>query len=106
MIKGLLALFRSGVIFDPFVLMGILLGLITALSGNEEAMKQLYNGNSLYLLVLLLSILYNYFIKKEYKDDGERVDYVKMIFNIILSLVKFVVSCAFAIVFVLMLFSF
>lgn len=106
MIKGLLALFRTGLIFDPFVLMGVLLGLVTVLSGNKEATEEMYKGDSLYLLVLLLSVLYNYFIKKEYKDDGESVNYVKMMINIILSLVKFVLACAFSIVFVLIVFSF
>lgn len=106
MIKGLLALFRSGVIFDPFVLMGIILGIFTALSSNKEAVEHMYNSDSFYLLIMLLAVLYNFFIKKVYKDDGFKIDYPRMIWQIVLSVVKFVLACAFTIVFILMIFSF
>lgn len=106
MIKGILALFRTGIIFDPFVLFGIIMGFITALSPNQETMEILYRQNSFYLLILLLAFLYHYFVKKVFKDDGCTPDYVRMVFNIVFSVVKFIVSCALSIVFVLMLFSF
>lgn len=106
MFKGVLALFRSGVIFDPFVLSGILMGLITVFSKNKETFEALYKNNSFYLLILLLGFLYNFFFKKVYQDDGETLNYLVMGWNILMSLVKFVISCAFSIVFVMMLFSF
>lgn len=106
MLRGFLALFRTGIIFDPFVLLGVIMGLATALSKNKETYEALYSNNSFYLLILLLAFLYNFFFKKIYKDDGETINYVMMGVNVILSLVKFVLSCAFSIVFILMLFSF
>lgn len=106
MIRGLLALFRSGAIFDPFVLLGIIMGIFTSMSPNKEAVEAMYKQDSFYLLILLLAFLYNYFVKKVYKDDGETLDYMRMVWNIILSLIKFVLSCAFTIVFIMMLFSF
>lgn len=106
MIKGILALFRSGIIFDPFVLFGVVSGLIFAMSPNKEAIEQLLSQNSFYLLVLILGGLYNFFIKKVYKDDGETPDYLRIIWNTLMSLVKYVISCAFAMMFVLMVFSF
>lgn len=101
-----MALFRTGIIFDPFVLLGVIMGLATALSKNKEMYEALYSNNNFYLLILLLAFLYNFFFKKVYKDDGETVNYGLMVWNILLSLVKFVLSCAFSIVFILMLFSF
>ncbi len=106
MIKGILALFNTGIIFDPFVLCGILLGIFTAFTPDTELMENLFRQNSFYLLILLLSFLYNYLLKKVYKDDGYTLDYVRMALNIVLSLVKFVVSCALSIVFIMMLFAF
>ena len=106
MFRGVLALFRSGAIFDPFVLSGILMGLITVFSKNKETFEALYKNNSFYLLILLLGFLYNFFFKKVYQDDGETLNYLVMGWNILMSLVKFVISCAFSIVFVMMLFSF
>lgn len=106
MIKGILALFKTGIIFDPFVLLGIVMGFIVALSPNQETMEILYKQNSFYLLILLLAFLYNYFVKKVFKDDGYTPDYVRMALNIVLSVVKFIVSCVLSIIFVLMLFSF
>lgn len=106
MIKGILALFKTGVIFDPFVLSGIVLGFFTILSPNPEVMALLYKQNSFYLLILFFSFLYHYLLKKVYKDDGYTLDYMRMIINIILSLVKFAISCALSIVFILILFAF
>ncbi len=106
MIKGILALFKTGIIFDPFVLCGILMGFITAFSSHKEVLENLYKQNSFYLLLLLLAFFYHYLLKKVYKDDGYTLDYLRMALNIVLSVVKFVVACALSIVFVLMLFAF
>lgn len=106
MIKGILALFRTGIIFDPFVLVGILMGFFAALSPNKEAVEILFKQNSFYLLILLVAFLYHYFLKKVYKEDGNTLDYVRMALNIVFSVVKFVISCAFSIIFIMMLFAF
>lgn len=106
MLRGFLALFRTGAIFDPFVLLGVIMGLATVFSKNKEAFEALYKNNSFYLLILLLGFLYNFFFKKVYKDDGETPNYLLMAWDVLMSLVKFIFSCAAAIVFVMMLFSF
>lgn len=106
MIKGFLALFRSGVIFDPFVLAGVLMGLFAAITPNKEAVEVLFKQNSFYLLILLLAFLYNYLVKKIYKDDGLSLDYLRMGGKIIASFIKFIISCVFSILFVLMIASF
>lgn len=106
MIRGILALFRSGIIFDPFVLFGVLSGLVFAMSPNKEMVEQILSQNSFYLLILLLGALYNFFVKRVYKDDGDTVDYLRVGWNTLMSLVKYVLSCAFAMMFVLMVFSF
>lgn len=106
MIKGILALFKTGIIFDPFVLFGIFMGFFTALSTHQETLKILYQQNSFYLLILLISFIYNYFLKKVYKDDGYTLDYVRMAFNIVFSVVKFIISGVLSFIFIIMLFAF
>lgn len=106
MIKGILALFKTGIIFDPFVLLGIFMGLFVALAPNQVSVRILMEQKSFYLLILLLAFLYNYLLKKVYKDDGFTLDYMRMLGNIVLSVVKFVVAAAFSFVFILMLFAF
>lgn len=104
MIKGFLALFRSGVIFDPFVLMGLVMGIFMAFTPNKEAVQALLKQESFYLLILLLAFLYNYFIKKLYKDDGVSLDYLRMGWNIFASFAKFILACVFSFLFVVGLF--
>lgn len=106
MFKGVIALFKSGIIFDPFVLLGIGLGLTYAFSSDKEVMENLFNSNSLYLLVVMLAFLYNFFIKKVFKEDGISFDYPRFIWNIVKSFAKFMISCVFSILFMMILFAF
>ena len=106
MIKGFLALFRSGVIFDPFVLLGVVMGVFAVVTPNKEAVEALLKQESFYLLILLLAFLYNYLVKKVYKDDGISLDFLRMGWNIFASFAKFIMACVFAILFVMILVSF
>lgn len=104
MIKGFLALFRSGVIFDPFVLLGVVMGIFMAFTPNKEAVEALLKQESFYLLILLLAFLYNWFVKKLYKDDGVSPDYLRMGWNVFASFAKFILACVFSFLSVMALF--
>ncbi|MFR8206725.1 MAG: hypothetical protein ACLU99_10735 [Alphaproteobacteria bacterium] len=58
MIKGIISLFTSGAIFNPMVLLGILLGVLCDVGLSGEEIKELFTDYNLYLLALLVSGLY------------------------------------------------
>ena len=106
MLKGIVALFTSGAIFDPFVLFGIFMGFFAAFSSHPETIETLYRQSSFYLLLLLLAFLYNYFVKKVFKEDGVTPDYGRLFWNVIASVAKFIFSAVLSYVFVLIFLSF
>lgn len=64
MIKGIISLFTSGAIFNPMVLLGILLGVLCDVGLSGEEIKELFTDYNLYLLALLVSGLYIFGFKK------------------------------------------
>lgn len=103
MIKGLMALFTTGVIFNPLVLLGVATGLFAMARLTDGQIKDLFFDYHLYLLVLLISVVYSFVFKKVYKDDGITPDYAAMTFSSLLGVVKFVFAAGMAIAFVMML---
>lgn len=67
MIKGIISLFTSGAIFNPMVLLGILLGVLCDVGLSGEEIKELFTDYNLYLLALLVSGLYIFGFKKYIK---------------------------------------
>lgn len=103
MLKGLAALFSTGVILNPMVLLGILTGLLFAVKLDYEQMSEIYHNYHFYLLALFLAAFYNIFFKKVYKNGGRRLDTTAMSVNIIFSTIKFIASNALTIAFVVMI---
>ncbi len=78
MLKGLKALFTSGIIFRPMVFSGIIIGfLLSAFLDMQEAFP-LFADVSFYLLAAALSGLYTLFFNQVYKDYGHEIDYSAM----------------------------
>ena len=86
MIKGIISLFTSGAIFNPMVLLGILLGVLCDVGLSGEEIKELFTDYNLYLLALLVSGLY-----------------IFGIFLIVWGVVKFTISALLTISFIEML---
>lgn len=103
MIKGLMALFTTGIIFNPMVLLGVAVGFFAMARLNAAQIKELFLDWHLYLLVLLLSALYSFLFKRVYKDDGLTPDNTAMVFATVLGVVKFAFAAAMAMAFVEML---
>ena len=103
MIKGLMALFTTGIIFNPMVLLGVVTGFFAIARLDEEQIKELFFDYHLYLLVLLISAVYSFVFKKVYKDGGVTPDYVVMTFSALLGVVKFAFAAGMAMAFVMML---
>lgn len=76
MLKGLIALFTTGLILNPCLLLGGLLGIISYVGLSDEHLKALYLSYQLYLLFLLFSFGFVYFFKKTLKDNEIDIDWI------------------------------
>ena len=56
MIKGIVALFTSGAIFNPMVLLGIICGIGAMVRLDEEAIRALVTNYHFYLLIVVFQI--------------------------------------------------
>lgn len=102
MFKGIAALFTSGIIFNPMVLLGIVLGIYCAFSLKSDAIAAVYHNYNLYLMALVVSTAYVVVFKKVYKDDGMTLDVPRMALRVIGGVVKFVFASFLTISFVYM----
>lgn len=101
MIKGIVALFTSGAIFNPMILLGIFFGILFDVKMSYEQMiEHIYKNYHFYLLALLLAAAYNFVFHRVYDDGGDKLDKAAMAGNIIFSALKFVVSSALTISFI------
>ena len=103
MIKGILALFRSGLIFNPMVLSGILLGFLSISALDDTKLKALYTNSGLYILMFLISAVYVYFFKCIYFEGGYKINYKETILSMIGHFLMFVISFICSMLFVTML---
>ena len=99
MIKGLIALFTSGVIFSPMVLLGIISGAYCVVRLSPEQIRSLFIDARFYIAVVALSFIYTAFFSRVYDDGGESVDwmatFIKMIQNTIRYFLAFILSMSF-----------
>lgn len=102
MIKGIMALFTSGAIFNPMILLGIVFGILFEVKMTYEQMTEhVYKNYHFYLLALLLAAAYNFVFHKMYcGKDCDRLDMGAMVSNIIFSALKFVASSVLTIAFI------
>ena len=103
MIKGIISLFTSGAIFNPMVLLGIFLAIFAMIKMTPAEMEALFKNYHLYLLVLLISFVYTFTMKKVYKDNGTDLDFTAMALGVLGGVLKFVLACFLMIAFVVML---
>ena len=74
MFKGFIALITSGIIFNPAVLIGALIGVVAYIKLDFEEIKILCTDYHLYLFFLFVCCLYVYFFKKTLKDNLRDLD--------------------------------
>ncbi|MBQ8870311.1 MAG: hypothetical protein IJ019_02920 [Alphaproteobacteria bacterium] len=101
MIKGILALFRSGLIFNPMVMLGVLTGFICMATLEDERLKALYTNYNLYILMFLVASAYVYFFKCVYFQGGYRIDWKETILSMIGHFFMLVLSFIFSMLFVM-----
>ena len=103
MIKGIISLFTSGLIFNPLVLLGIVCGIISITKLNQEQLIAIAKDPNSYILVVFAAFLYAFIFKKRYKEGGISIDYTAMLFTVVGGTIKFILSYILSISFVVML---
>ncbi len=103
MFKGLAALFTSGAIWNPMVLIGVIFGLFLGIKFDGEQITIIYQNYRLYILVAIIAVIYNFLFKKVYKSGGYKLDVSAIIGHSITSSIKMVLSSLLAIAFVVLL---
>ncbi len=103
MIKGILALFRSGLILNPMVMIGILIGFLAMATLDDVMLKALYTNYSLYLLMLMVASAYVYFFKCVYFEGGYKIDWKETILSMIGHFFMLVISFICSMLFVMVI---
>lgn len=75
MLKGFLALFTTGLIFKPMLLLGGIIGIICYIKLDGAQLKILYTDWHLYVLFLLIASFYAYFFEKTYFGNTYATDW-------------------------------
>lgn len=100
MFKGILALFKSGIIFNPMVLLGILSGFIAMGTMDDERLHAFYTNYHLYLLMLLVAVMYVFFFKRTYYRGGLETNWKETIQTMVGYFLMLVVSFIFSMLFI------
>ena len=99
MIKGLIALFTSGIIFNPMVLIGVISGSYTIINLKPEEIRLLMINANFYMAVCVLAFLYTFIFARVYKTGGVNVDWGAttglFVWNFVRFLISFVLSMSF-----------
>lgn len=99
MFKGIIALFTSGAIFNPFVLLGIFSGAFAVIKLAPETIRSLFGYPQFYGVVAFLSAVYTAVFAKIYKDGGVDVDWkataLRMAGNFVRYFLSFVLTMSF-----------
>lgn len=103
MLKGLRALFSTGVILNPMVWGGVILGFLFAFKLEDEAVLSVYEDYHLYLFALFAAAVYSFGFKRVYHEGGQELDLTAMFFEILFNGVKLVFSSVMAVLFVWMI---
>lgn len=103
MIKGIIALFSSGLILAPQVLVGIILGLYFGAELKPEQIKAIYCNYHFYTMVVALVAIYVFSFKRTYKENSDDIDWQDNLLRVLGYSAMFFVANILAISFIYML---
>ena len=92
MLKGLQALVSSGILLDPLVLLGLVLGSVFYFELSDEQITAIYFDYRFYALAFIISLIYNFVVRPVYRRGGMSIDTKRTMSNVVLSCLKFVLS--------------
>ena len=92
MFKGIISLFTSGIIFNPFVLLGIISGSWCYLNMEPNDIRNLFYKEEFYIGIAVLAFFYVTFFSKIYKTGGRYLDWSAMFMRMIANFARFFIS--------------
>ncbi len=103
MIKGLIALFTSGIIFNPMVLLGIISGIYTIIYFSSKEIFDILCNVNFYLGALFVAGIYTIVFARVYKAGGMVVDFGATTGMIIWNFARYIISFVLSMSFVIMI---
>jgi hypothetical protein len=100
MIKGIIALFTSGAMFNPMVILGILGGFAAMGFLDSDQLYALYTNPTLYLCMILVAGAYVVCCRRVYYRGGVDVDWGQTALSVVGHFLRLVVSFIFSMLFV------
>lgn len=91
MIKGILALFTSGILTNPMVLLGMIVGSVMYASLDGSEIFQMYKRAYFYGIAFLCSVIYVVGFRRTYKENGD-TDWTETSLSVIGGVFKFVLA--------------
>ena len=101
MIKGIVALFSSGILTNPMVLLGVIMGSFFYALCDAAKIMQIYKSLSFYGLIAIISVVYIIGFRRVYKADGE-TDWMETILAIFAGMLKLVIASVLVMSFIYM----
>ncbi|MBE6452298.1 MAG: hypothetical protein E7012_02270 [Alphaproteobacteria bacterium] len=103
MIKGLVSLFTSGLIFNPMILLGIGLGVFSVVNFDLAQIRLILSDYRCYLSVFVIAVMYVLMFKKSYKDDAVTLDYPLMLGRMMTETMKCLLAYVLSMIFVVLI---
>lgn len=75
MIKGIISLITSGIIFNPMVLLGVVIGFYVMGTMSAEEIKQLFMQPVVYGALFVIAFVFTCIFKREYYSGASRVNW-------------------------------
>ena len=100
MIKGIVALFTSGIIFRLPVLIGIIIGFYMMFAFSDEEIWKTFHNPLLYTIGIIISFIYAFIFKKTYKKGGGIVDWRATFYSVFGHFVSYVAAVIFSCLFI------
>lgn len=99
MFKGLAALFTTGAIFNPLVILGIISGFAAIIKLQPETIRALFYDYHFYGAIAVVAFLYTVVFAKIYKEGGIDVDWSatlgRAVWNFVKYFIAFILSMSF-----------
>ena len=92
MFKGIVSLFTTGIIFSPFVLLGIITGSVCYFNMEPIEIRNLFLRKEFYIAVVFLASVFVFLFSKRYSYGGRHLDWSAMFLSVIGNVVKFYIS--------------
>ena len=103
MVKGLIALFTSGAIFHPMILLGIVSGIIGYAKLDAEEVRSLAGEPLFYAVVFFGVGVYTVVFAKIYKNGGSCIDWNATLWNVVPNALRYVAAVALTMSFIWMI---